>query len=150
MGNVMSLDQSSRVTGYCIGSPTGKLIEYGQKTFSSLEQQYHYFSSLLVEYSITTLIIEDTFMGANTTTYKTLCEVIGMFKTLAFLNDLELFIYPAATWRSKVNLKGKGRTQVKRAAVTMVQELYNIKVAQDTSEAILIYNAYMSDNQSAF
>lgn len=148
--NVLALDQSSRTTGYCIGTPTGELIEYGQKTFSGLQEQYHYFSSLLGQHSITTLVIEDTFMGNNTTTYKTLCEVIGMFKTLAFLNDLDFYIYPAATWRSKVNLKGKGRTQVKRTAVQMVQELYNIKVAQDTSEAILIYKAYMSDNESAF
>lgn len=150
MPNVLVLDQSSRTTGYCIGSPTGELIEYGQKTFASLQEQYHYFHSLLGQHAITTLVIEDTFMGSNTTTYKTLCEVIGMFKVLAFLNDLELYIYPAAMWRSKVNLRGKGRTQVKRAAVQLVNELYGIKVPQDTSEAILIYKAYMSDNQSAF
>lgn len=150
MGNTLALDQSSRTTGYCIGSPTGEIISYGQKNFASLQEQYHFFSSLLGQHAITTLVIEDTFMGANTTTYKTLCEVIGMFKTLAFLNDLELYIYPAASWRRKVNLRGKGRTEVKRAAVAMVDKLYGIKVAQDTSEAILIYKAYMAEHESAF
>lgn len=148
MGNILSLDQA-KTTGFAIFSPTTELILHGAKTLD-YAQQYDFFSSLLVKYDITTLIIEDIQLQRNVSTFKILAQLQGIFIALAHNHNLDLHVISPNTWRSKVGLQGRNRTQLKHNAVAMVQDLYNIKTNQDTSEAVLIGHSYLLDNQSAF
>lgn len=149
MGNILALDQA-KTSGFAIFSQTGELLLHGAKTFPDYVQQYHFFALLLVEYSITTLLIEDIQLQRNTQTFKTLAQLQGIFMALAHNHNIELHIISPSTWRSKIGLRAKGRTALKHAAVQMVYELYGIKATQDESEAILIGHSYLLDNTSAF
>lgn len=149
MSNILALDQA-KTSGFAIFSPTGELLKHGAKSFEDYVQQYTYFSSLLVENDVDTLLIEDIQLQRNTQTFKTLAQLQGIFMTLAYNHNIELHIISSNTWRSKVGLRAKGRTALKQAAVAMVYELYDVKATQDESEAILIGHSYLLDNTSAF
>ena len=103
MGNVMSLDQA-KTSGFAIFSSTGELLLHGAKTFEEYVHQYDYFSSLLVEYNVDTLLVEDIQLQRNTRTFKTLAQLQGIFMALAHNHNIELYIISSNTWRSRIGL----------------------------------------------
>ena len=72
------------------------------------------------------------------TTYKVLAEVFGITEELLYELKIPYQIVPSQTWKSKLKIKGKKRTEQKQNAQAWVLENYNIKVIQDICDAVCI------------
>ena len=145
---MLALDQASRVTGWAIFEDD-ELIEYGKIDLSKedqIGQRLHALRGLvqgmIEELKIDKVILEDIYMDGqkvnNVQTFKILAEVFGVFFELCIDLKIPVEAVLAGTWKSTLNIKGKTRTEQKRAAQVWVQENYNIKTSQDTVDAICI------------
>ena len=97
---------------------------------------------MIEELKIDKVILEDIYMDGqkvnNVQTFKILAEVFGVLFELCIDLKIPVEAVLAGTWKSTLNIKGKTRTEQKRAAQAWVQENYNIKTSQDTVDAICI------------
>ena len=72
------------------------------------------------------------------TTYKILAEVFGITEELLYELHIPYVIVTSQTWKSKLKIKGKQRTEQKRNAQSWVIENYNVKCTQDEADAICL------------
>ena len=145
--NLLSLDQSSRVTGWAFFSE-GKLVDSGTFTVTGddIGQRLVTIKSnvlkLIKKYEINEIIFEDIQMQGNiinnVQTFKILAEVFGVlwetFEELGIRNSAVL----STVWKSALGIKGAQRAEQKRNAQTFVLNTYDKKVSQDESDAICI------------
>ena len=153
---LLALDQASRISGWAIFEDN-ELIKSGTFTLKSddigerLVQYRQYLSDLLDKYEIDQVAFEDIQMqqGAinNVQTFKILAEVFGV--TQEYLAEQNYFyhIVSSNTWKSKLNIKGRTRTEQKKNAQAYVLENFNKKVSQDESDAICIGASIVLDNK---
>lgn len=145
---ILALDQSSRVSGWAVFDED-QLIGYGKINLSKeteIGERLHTLrnsvSDLIKEFKIDKVILEDIYMDGqrvnNVQTFKVLAEVFGVLFELCIDLKIPVEAVLAGTWKSTLNIKGKTRTEQKRAAQAWVQENYNIKTSQDTVDAICI------------
>lgn len=71
----------------------------------------------------------------NVVTYKILAEIFGITQEFCVEFNYPYQIISSNTWKSKLNIKGKQRTEQKRNAQKWVLDTYNIKVTQDEADA---------------
>lgn len=146
MNNILALDQASRVSGYAIFKD-GQLISSG--TFSVTDQEIgqrllnirNKVQSLISEYEITEIVLEDIQMQGQTNnvqTHKVLAEVLGVLEELAAELKIPHTVVHATTWRSVVGIKGRARAEQKKNAQLFVEQTYNKSVSQDEADAICI------------
>lgn len=77
-------------------------------------------------------------INKGVTTYKVLAEVFGITEELLYELKIPYQIVSSQTWKSKLKIKGKKRTEQKQNTQAWVLENYNIKVIQDICDAIAI------------
>lgn len=152
MHNLLALDQSSRTSGWAVFID-GKLTNQGNFTVSQddfgvrLHAIREKVKALIKQYNITEIVFEDiqlqSSIGNNVDTFKKLAEVFGIILELSIdLNIPAIAMHPTS-WRSAISLKGKTRTEQKKAAQAHVAAKYNLKVSEDTSDAICIGEAFL-------
>lgn len=148
MSNILlALDQSSQTSGYSVFTD-GKLTDYGKFTFSDsdvgarLTKIRNKVIQLLDQYNITNVAFEDIQLqanrGNNVVTFKTLAEVYGVIHQLLDEKQIPYQIVSSVTWKSTLGIKGADRTAQKKNAQLYVLNTYNLKVDQDTTDAICI------------
>ena len=148
---VLAHDQASRTTGYSIYED-GKLIKYGKFTFIDddfgirLTKIRNKIKSLISEFEINELVYEDIQLqdsaNNNVDTFKKLAQVYGIVTQLATeLTIPHQAIYSSA-WTSGVGVKGKNRTEQKKAAQALVYSLYGVQPTEDECDAICIGQYY--------
>lgn len=147
MNNILALDQSSHITGYAVFQ-NGKLAKYGKIELKDEEigprlvDLRNKIIALIKENNIDYVAFEDIQMqasvGNNVKTFKVLANVYGVILELCEELKLKYEIVSSNTWKSTLKIKGKGRTEQKRAAQAFVAETYNVKCTQDEADAICI------------
>ena len=155
MSKLLALDQSSRINGVAIFED-GELKEYNKIDLGNydlptrlvlLREQV---KNLLIEENITEAAIEDIQMQNNVInnveTYRTLAEVRGVLEELFQEMKIPYSIVLAGTWKSKLGIRGRDRTEQKRAAQEYIENKYQIKPIQDICDAICIGD-YIIQNQ---
>lgn len=155
MSKLLALDQSSRINGVAIFED-GELKKYNKIDLGDydlptrlvlLREQV---KNLLIEENITEAAIEDIQMQNNVInnveTYRTLAEVRGVLEELFQEMKIPYSIVLAGTWKSKLGIRGRGRTEQKRAAQEYIENKYQIKPIQDICDAICIGD-YIIQNQ---
>ena len=155
MSKLLALDQSSRINGVAIFED-GELKKYNKIDLGNydlptrlvlLREQV---KNLLVEENITEAAIEDIQMQNNVInnveTYRTLAEVRGVLEELFQEMKIPYSIVLAGTWKSKLGIRGRDRTEQKRAAQEYIGNKYQIKPIQDICDAICIGD-YIIQNQ---
>lgn len=155
MSKLLALDQSSRINGVAIFED-GELKKYNKIDLGNydlptrlvlLREQV---KNLLVEENITEAAIEDIQMQNNVInnveTYRTLAEVRGVLEELFQEMKIPYSIVLAGTWKSKLGIRGRDRTEQKRAAQEYIENKYQIKPIQDICDAICIGD-YIIQNQ---
>lgn len=159
MSCVLSLDQSSKVTGYAVFTD-GKLNDYGKFSFDDvnldtrLVKIRNEIKRLINLYSPDEVIFEDIQQQDNKSnniqTFKILAEVYGVISEL--LQELEIphSTILASSWKSILSIKGKSRTEQKRNAQQYVMNKYNIDVIQDIADSICIGEAFLQIEKSAW
>lgn len=144
---LLSLDQSSRITGYAIFID-GKLEKFGKFATeqNDVGQRLHSIrnkvQSLITEYEINEVVFEDiqhqNNVMNNVQTFKVLAEVFGVITELLTSLNIPYSTVLATEWKSTLSIKGKQRAEQKRNAQEFVKGFYNIKATQDECDAICI------------
>lgn len=82
--------------------------------------------------------IKNTSKDIGVTTFKKLAWLQGTLIT-AFLDCNAIYqIIPSTSWKGKLKIKGKERAEQKRNATQFIENNYDLKVGQDTVDAICI------------
>ncbi len=141
---ILAIDQATKVTGYAVFN-NGKLETYGLKDFTdcgdTIERIYlmkKLMQTLIKEYKIDHVVIEDTQQQKNVLTFKILSKLLGIFEMALFEMEMPYSICLAATWKKQCGIKGRDRTTQKQNAQKFVLEKYNVKARQDICDAICL------------
>ena len=147
MEKLLALDQASVITGYAIFEED-RLVNYGKITLDDEEigprlvVLRNTIKDMINKNNITTVAFEDIQMqasvGNNVKTFKVLANVYGIILELCEELNIKYKIVSSNTWKSTLKIKGKNRTEQKKAAQNYVQERYNVKCTQDEADAICI------------
>lgn len=142
---ILALDVSTTSTGYAI-YVGNKLTKYGYvKTTGKdwlvrVRKMADKVTELDKEYSIDTVVIEDTFFLKNIKTVKKLCLAQGIL--LGQLPNAELIQVFPNTWKKHFGLgKGKAtRDEQKQTSISVAETLFltGIKLNDDEADAILM------------
>ena len=155
---LLALDQSSRITGFAVFDDN-ELIDYGTFTLTSddigerLAAYRKKVESLIEKYEIDEIAFEDIQMQTqinNVQTFKVLAEIFGVTQEYLAECKYVYHIVSSNTWKSKLNIKGKGRTEQKKNAQEYVLNTYNIKVSQDAADAICSGASIILEKTSVF
>ena len=147
MERLLALDQASVITGYAIFEED-RLVDYGKIALDDEEigprlvVLRNTIKDMIDKNNITTVAFEDIQMqasvGNNVKTFKVLANVYGIILELCEELNIKYKIVSSNTWKSTLKIKGKNRTEQKKAAQNYVQERYNVKCTQDEADAICI------------
>lgn len=154
---LLSLDQSSHITGWAIFED-GKLVTYGKFALANEdlgERLYHYRNEvmkLIKEHKINQVAFEDIQLQEsafnNVVTYKILAEIFGITEELLYELKIPYQVISSNTWKSKLKIKGKKRTEQKQNAQQWVLNTYNVKAIQDICDAICLgASLYIEDKK---
>jgi Holliday junction resolvasome RuvABC endonuclease subunit len=147
---ILALDNATEQMGLSIYDD-GKLVYYDLLTFKGhFDDRITKISKIVNEIMIKNwepdyITFEDIQYQNNYQTYKKLAMLLGCLIVAAKSNNIGYEIVPPAQWRSYFQIVGK-RDEIKRKAVKLVNEMFNINVIDDIAEAILI-GKYISDKQ---
>ena len=143
---LLALDQSSHITGFAIFDDQ-KLFHVSKFTLNSddLGERLYAYRQKLIEiiqsYNIDTVAFEDIQMQNqinNVSTYKILAEIFGITQELMVELKIPYQVVSSNTWKSKLDIKGKQRTEQKKNAQQWVLNTYNKKCTQDEADAVCI------------
>ena len=152
---LLSLDQSSHITGWAIFEDN-KLIQNGKfdlKSENIGERLWDYrkhIEKLINEYNPDKVVFEDIQMQGqinNVMTYRILAEILGVTEEYMVEIKMPYEIISSNTWKSKLDIKGKARTEQKRNASQWVLNTYNKKVTQDEADAICLGASTLVQNK---
>ena len=148
MSRILSLDQSTRVTGFAIFDD-GSLIKVGKFDISPageignrLVRFRKKILSLIEEYNINKVCFEEIQLQNNVMnnvdTFKKLANVYGVLLETLIEIGMDYEIISSNTWKSKCGIRKLGRDKEKKAAQDFVNNTYGIKVTQDEADAICL------------
>ena len=152
---LLALDQASRTTGYAVFEDD-QLVKSGTFTLRSddigerLVDYRKYIEKLIIDNDIDEIAFEDIQMQSqvnNVQTFKVLAEIFGVTQEYLAEQEHSYHIVSSNTWKSKLNIKGRTRTEQKKNAQVYVLEHFNKKVSQDESDAICIGASIVLDNK---
>lgn len=160
MSNLLALDQASICTGWAIFK-NGGLDRFSHFSFEDnnmgtrLTKIRDAVKKLCLENNIDEVVYEDIQLqnnvGNNVHTFKVLAEVFGVITQLCDDLKIPARCYLASTWKSQLGIKGRTRTEQKRAAQAYAQSTYKIKCTSDEADAICIGSAVLKqDEKPAF
>ncbi len=152
----IGLDQSSRKTGFGVLNTKGELMEQGVVSIQGdtpIKRGYKlikWFQENLVNKNTDKEIIiglEDIKGSSiNYLTTVTLSKILGMFEYYLYANNFKYQVIAPGTWRSKAEIKGRGREEQKANAIKKVKEKYKIDAKEDAAEALLIAEYIYKNN----
>ena len=147
MAKLLALDQASQITGFAIFQDDelvtyGKIVLDDENIGARLVALRKKILNLIQDNKIDYVAFEDIQMqasvGNNVKTFKVLANVYGVILELCEEIGIKYSIVSSNTWKSTLKIKGKGRSEQKRAAQTFVAQEYNVKCTQDEADAICI------------
>lgn len=138
---ILSLDVSSKCTGWAIYSPCGNLLSHG--SFKPAGLADFYAQLLLLINQCTEVVAEQIYCGINKTTFKLLAKYQGIVELACLQHGIQAKYLSAVEWRKKLGWPRLKRAEAKKKAIATVEELYGIKVNEDTAEACCLGQAYM-------
>lgn len=150
----LALDQATHTSGWAVFDDEN-LIKYGKytaKDHSDIDYRIADFKNYLINmiefWQPDLVILEDIQLqqfgpkSANNvqgvTTYKGLAKLQGVIINLLIEFGVEYEIAHTGTWRECCGIKGKSRSERKKSAQLIVQDIYGVNPTQDEADAICI------------
>lgn len=144
---ILSLDQSSKITGYAVFTD-GELKVCDKFSFDDdnidirLLKIKNKLLELLQLYNPDEVIYEDiqqqNNVANNVQTFKILAEVYGVISMTLAEAGVKHSSVLASSWKSTLGIKGKQRAEQKRNAQKYILDHYGLKVTQDEADAACI------------
>lgn len=126
---ILAIDQSSRTSGWCVIDETdagaevfecGKFEIVDDDVGRRLVDFKNEVTELIETYDPDLIAFEDiqlqTSVGNNVKTFKVLAMVFGVLLEMIDEADIPYEVVSAATWKSKLDIKGRSRPEQKRSA----------------------------------
>lgn len=143
---VLSMDQSTRVTGYCLFQ-NGTYIESGviDMSKSELDTPERSFEmakaawGIIDKYKPDHLVIEDTQQQNNVKTVITLSRLQGMIIGYAEAHGIKVHILLPSAWRKALDyIQGPKikRAELKKQSADYVKKHFGFDLSEDENEAI--------------
>lgn len=140
---ILSLDVSSKCTGWAKYSPCGNLLSHGSFKPAGLADFYAQLLSLIDQ--CTEVVAEQIYCGVNKTTFKVLAGFQAIVRLVCEQHNMPITFISAVEWRKKLDWPRLKRAAAKKKAIATVEELYGIKVSDDIAESILLGKVYIGD-----
>lgn len=151
MSKVLSMDQSTRVSGYCLFQDDeyvcSGIVDMSKSKLDTYDRSFEMAKALwgvIKEHNPDYLIIEDTQQQSNVQTVITLARLQGMIIGYAEAHGVKVHILLPSQWRSVLNYsqgpKVK-RAELKKQSIEYVKNKYGFKKPEDEAEAIALNDA---------
>lgn len=156
--NILTLDLSSKSSGWCIGNET-EIIDYGCITSSSsinikrIIVMRDAITDIIKKYNISKIIVEEVRTDyKNIHTYKVLTWLQAAIVITAYEIDpkIEIVYMQPSSWRATIGIhtgRGIKRDELKQADIKYVKDKYNIEANDDICDSICIYDAFIKKNK---
>lgn len=155
MSKILSLDTSTKVSGYAIFN-NKELIRYSSIDKSDKSDSYERMSAMV--YEITSIIereapdvvvIEETVVTRNPQTQRMLSMILGAVFGCCVINNFNYCALRPTQWRKAVRGENeklpRKRDELKLWSINKVAELFGIdEIGDDISDAILIGQAFLN------
>ena len=146
MSRVLSLDQSTRVSGYCLFED-GEYVESGIVDMSSSKLDTYHRSfemakalwRVIKKYKPDRLIIEDTQQQNNVKTVIILARLQGMIIGYAEAHGVKVHILLPSQWRAALGYAQGSKVRrdaLKQQSIDYVKNTYGMERSEDECEAI--------------
>lgn len=150
----LALDQATHTSGWAVFDNTD-LIKYGKyntENHSDIDLRIndlkHYLINMIEFWKPDLVVLEDIQLQQfgpkssnnvqGVTTYKGLAKLQGVLINLLIDYEIEYQIAHTGTWREACGIKGKSRSDRKKSAQLIVQDIYGVNPTQDEADAICI------------
>jgi len=153
--NILSLDQSTAVTGFAIFKdnnlkksgcykPSGDL-------FTRINQTKNYIKELIEDNDINFVFIEDIQYQKNQKTYKILANLQGVIINLLVELNISFEIISPSRWKSWNGIKGRKRAEQKKNTQEKCKEMLGREAIEDEADAICIglYGLFLLEQKDA-
>ena len=148
---ILSMDQSTRVSGYSLFEDgeyvCSGIVDMSKSTLKTHERSFEMAKTLwkiIKKYNPEQLVIEDTQQQNNVKTVITLARLQGMIIGYAEAHGVKVHILLPSQWRSAMNYsqgpKVK-RQELKQQSIDYVKNMHGLNVSEDEAESICINHA---------
>ena len=158
MSKILSLDTSSKITGYAIFND-GELIRYSSIDKSNIKDgeermrdMVKCLIALIEREAPDVVVIEETVVTRNPQTQRMLSMILGVVFGVCVTNHFNYCSLRPTQWRKAVRGDDeklpRKREELKLWSIDKVAELFDINdISDDISDAILIGQAFININQ---
>ena len=155
MSKILSLDTSTKVSGYAIFN-NKELIRYSSIDKSDKTDSYERMSAMVYEIiaiiereAPDVVVIEETVVTRNPQTQRMLSMILGAVFGCCVINNFNYCALRPTQWRKAVRGDDeklpRKRDELKKWSINKVDELFGIQdIGDDVSDAILIGQAFIN------
>ena len=152
---LIAFDQSTTATGWCVMEmKTARIIESGvilpkknDETIDRITYTIKRCLNLVRTNEIAFVFIEGVQVQKNPRVYEILAKLAGSLEVMLYESGYLVNVVKASEWRKKVGIKGRKRADVKKEAIEMVKEIYDLEATEDECEAILMARAFAMEQE---
>ena len=152
---LIAFDQSTTASGYCVMEMgSGDIIESGvilpKKNDETIDRIIYTIKrclNLVRTNEIAFVFIEGVQVQKNPRVYEVLAKLAGSLEIMLYESGYFVNVVKASEWRKRVGIKSRKRADVKKEAIELVKELYDLEVSEDECEAILFCRAFAMEQE---
>ena len=152
---LIAFDQSTTATGWCVMEmKTARIIESGvvipkknDETIDRITYTIKRCLNLVRTNEVAFVFIEGVQNQRNPKVFEVLAKLAGALEVMLHESGYLVNVVKASEWRKRVGIKGRKRADVKKEAIDMVKELYDLDVSEDEAEAILFARAFAMEQE---
>lgn len=152
---LIAFDQSTTATGYCVMEMgTADIIESGvilpkknDDTIDRITYTIKRCLNLVRTNEVAFVFIEGVQVQRNPVVYEVLAKLAGSLEIMLYESGYFVNVVKASEWRKRVGIKGRKRADVKKEAIELVKELYDLEATEDECEAILMGRAFAMEQE---
>ena len=152
---LIAFDQSTTRSGYCIMEMgSGDIIESGviipKKNDETIDRIIYTIKrclNLVRTNEVAFVFIEGVQVQRNPRVYEVLAKLAGALEVMLYESGYLVNVVKASEWRKRVGIKGRKRADVKKEAIEMVKEIYDLEATEDECEAILFARAFAMEQE---
>ena len=136
---LIAFDQSTRATGWCVMElETADIIESGvilpKKNDETIDRIIYTIKrclNLVRTNEIAFVFIEGVQVQKNPRVYEVLAKLAGSLEIMLYESGYFVNVVKASEWRKRVGIKSRKRADVKKEAIELVKELYDLEATED-------------------
>lgn len=151
---ILSLDQSTKITGYAIFDDnkyicSGKITSDDKNPIERINIMVSGIDGLIQKYNPDLVLFEDVQFQKNYRSFQLLSQLQGAIIYLLCVKNIAFQIISVNTWRKRLGFTARKRVEQKQEAINYIMDNFGIKCDDDEAEAICIGigGGYLNERQ---